>query len=802
MILNQLQLSNYKQYRELNLEFREGLVGVIGKNGAGKSTIFEAILYCLFGRDESNKALVRSSFATDPKVNVGLELAFSIADIQYRVKREFRGKALAVGAELYKNDLLIAKGVSPVNEELVKVLHMERDAFKRSVFSGQKELSELSDTSGEARKKMIRKMLGLDTLDEVQTKVGSDIRDLNSQIVGQRHNLLADEATKTLGESIQEASKLLKEKGGALIKESETLGKVEAEYKIKKQAFEAEEKRLGQHHALERAMAQARERVKGLTEQRETLAQKIASLRQQQGKLEAERSTFSTFAAEKKQLEGLEQERQKQLNKDTVSARIAEHQQQIRLVQQHLDDLKKQLADKDKTDVTFTDKQKAIVSAEIAIEVRRNELRELEKQIGGLNSSIREREEKLANLREIGSAGTCPTCLQPLLEGYERVLAELEGQINALQTNALQALETQKKSVTEAGLILKNQQNALRAEADTLLATQSRLAELARQQVLENASFQRFSANLTRDELILREIGAVHFDGDVYKQLKAKLASLEAQYLEFQKAENYLARELPASLESLKNTERQITDTSALVQTKTEELANLGYQDAVYRTAKEAFTGFDEALANQSTIVRKLEKESLELQNDIARSQEKLQANEAIKAQISDKLNEIELLRTLAEHLGIFKTEILEKVSPGISREASDLFSRITKGKYESILVNENFDFSIADGGQFYPIERFSGGEVDLANFCLRIAVTKAIMELSGSGHRLEFLAFDEIFGSQDEERRLEMMLALNYLQEQFRQIYIVSHIESLRDYFPHLLEIQFEPDGSRATWR
>ena len=75
-------------------------------------------------------------------------------------------------------------------------------------------------------------------------------------------------------------------------------------------------------------------------------------------------------------------------------------------------------------------------------------------------------------------------------------------------------------------------------------------------------------------------------------------------------------------------------------------------------------------------------------------------------------------------------------------------------------------------------------------------------MELSGSDHRLEFLAFDEIFGSQDEERRLEMMLALNYLQEQFRQIYIVSHIESLRDYFPHLLEVQFEPDGSSATWR
>ncbi len=802
MILSKLLLSNYKQYRHLELEFREGLVGVIGKNGAGKSTIFEAILYCLFGRDESNKALVRSSFAEDPKANVALELSFTIGDIQYRVRREFRGKAMAVGAEFFKNDVLVAKGVSDVNNELVKVLHIERDAFKRSVFSGQKELSELSDTSGEARKKMIRKMLGLDTLDEVQSRVGSDIRDLNSQIFGQRQNLLSEEAVKALESQIKEHAKALKEKRSELKTESGKLAKTEAEYKVKKLAFEAEEKRLGQHHALERALAQARERAKGLAEQQDALDKKIAALQQQKEKLEAERSAFSNFPAEKKQLEQLEHERQKQLNKDTVSARIMEHRQHLKISREYLDDLQKQLAEKERTDSSLTEKQLAIKAAEAEIEARRSEIQDINKQVGGLNSSIRERQEKLANLRELGAEGTCPTCLQPLLDGYERVMVELETQINALQANELQALEQQKKRVTELGLSLKDRLESLRKEADTLLAAQSRLSELARQQQLESANFQRFSANLTRDELILREIGEVHFDGEIYKQLKAKLAAQEAQYLEFQKAENYLARELPATEMTRKNTSLNILETEKQVQQSTADLAALAFQESAYHAAKEAFTGFDEALSTQSAIVRKLEKESLELQNTIDKSQEKLQVNEGIKTQISDKLNEIELLRKLAEHLGNFKTEILEKVSPGISTEASRLFARITKGKYESIRVDENFDFSIADGGQFYPIERFSGGEVDLANFCLRIAVTKAIMDLSGSGHRLEFLAFDEIFGSQDEERRIEMMLALNYLQEQFRQIYIVSHIESLRDYFPHLLEIQFEADGSRATWR
>jgi exonuclease SbcC len=649
---------------------------------------------------------------------------------------------------------------------------------------------------------MVRKMLGLDTLDEVQSKVGSDIRDMNSQIVGQRHNLLPDEAVNVLNTDLKQFAKTLKEKRLALKTEAEKLSKTEAEYRVKKQAFEAEANRLNQHHTLERAMAQARERLKGLSEQRDTLDQKITALQQQKEKLAGERTEFAQFENEKKQLQRLDIERQKQLNKDTVSARIAEHQAQIRSSQERLEELAKQLAEKDHTSAALAEKQQAIATAEADIETKRNELREIEKQIGGLNASIRERTEKLASLRAIGQEGTCPTCMQPLLEGYERVVATLDSQIHALQTEALQTLEQQKKQVTEAGMALKTRQTSLRAETDQLLGAQSRLSELARQQTTESASFQRFAANLTRDELILKEIGEVHFDDATYRDLKRKHSVEEARYLEFQKAENYVTRELPGALEALKTTDAGITESTRLVEAKTAELSALNFQEATYLAVKEAFTGFDAALATQSTIVRQLEKEALELQNDIARAEEKLQSNEAIKAQISDKLNEIELLRKLSEHLGNFKTEILEKVSPGISREASDLFSRITKGKYESILVDENFDFSIADGGQYYPIERFSGGEVDLANFCLRIAVTKAIMDLSGSGHRLEFLAFDEIFGSQDEERRLEMMLALNYLQEQFRQIYIVSHIESLRDYFPHLLEVQFAEEGSSAVWR
>ena len=803
MILNTLRLSNYKQYSHLELEFREGLVGIIGKNGAGKSTLFEAILYCLFGRDEGNKAHVRSAFA-DPKSTVELQLDFSIGEIGYRVRREFRGKALAVGAEFYKNDVLVAKGVSPVNEELVKVLHMERDAFKRSVFSGQKELSELSDTSGEARKRMVRRMLGLDTLDDAQSKVNSDLRDLSSQAAGQRQNLLADEALESLKSEMAERDKRLETNGLSLKIERQKLQEIQGKYRAEKEKFDHAEARFKLHSALHNELTQSEERRAGLSSQKENLQKKETDLRLQQAKLDQSRPEFAGYEVEKKSLETLEQERSRHINREARLVKISETREQLNINVLKLKNLSEQLTKRTTVESALAEKQKAVSDLEAEMEVKRSELRGIDQQIGGIQTSLRERKDKLNQLKQLGNEGNCPTCLQPLLDGYERALAELEYEISTLQTNQLQQLEAQKKTVTEAGILLKAKQTTTRSEADKLLQDQTRLTEIARQHTAEETQHKQLEGRLIADETILREIGEVHFDDMAYQNLKSKLAAQESHYREFLSQENYLAREFPATQNALKAAESGIAAASQKILTLTAELTTVSYDEVAYNLAKQAVADFTESFQAQTETLQTIEKTGLELQNEQSKATEKLRINERILAQISDKLEEVELLRRLTEMLGLFKTEILEKVSPGISREASDLFNRITKGKYEGIRVDENFDFSITDGGVFYPIERFSGGEVDLANFCLRIAITKAIMDLSGSSaeRRMEFLAFDEIFGSQDEERRLEMMLALNYLQEQFRQIYIVSHIDSLKDYFPHLLEVQFEAEGSTAVWR
>jgi len=49
MLIERLVLRNFKRFGDAEIRFRDGINGIIGNNGTGKSSIVEAILFALFG---------------------------------------------------------------------------------------------------------------------------------------------------------------------------------------------------------------------------------------------------------------------------------------------------------------------------------------------------------------------------------------------------------------------------------------------------------------------------------------------------------------------------------------------------------------------------------------------------------------------------------------------------------------------------------------------------------------------------------------------------------------------------------
>jgi DNA repair protein SbcC/Rad50 len=113
--------------------------------------------------------------------------------------------------------------------------------------------------------------------------------------------------------------------------------------------------------------------------------------------------------------------------------------------------------------------------------------------------------------------------------------------------------------------------------------------------------------------------------------------------------------------------------------------------------------------------------------------------------------------------------------------EASNMIRELTDGRYERMEFDENYRVRLLDRfDDSYIIERFSGGEADVASLSARVALSKIIAAQGGG--TLGFLVLDEVFGSLDAERRTNVLLALERLKRSFGQIFVISHVADVQE--------------------
>ena len=87
------------------------------------------------------------------------------------------------------------------------------------------------------------------------------------------------------------------------------------------------------------------------------------------------------------------------------------------------------------------------------------------------------------------------------------------------------------------------------------------------------------------------------------------------------------------------------------------------------------------------------------------------------------------------------------RVRPALEHEASTLVRDLTDGRYEKMEFDDNYRVRLLDRfDDSYTIERFSGGEADVASLSARVALSK-IIAAQGS-EALGFIVLDEVFGA------------------------------------------------------
>ena len=173
MIFKKLELKNFKSHANTTLDFNPGISLIVGENGAGKSSIFEAITFALFKVYSAKTItdLVRSNKNIGDKIEMMVKLTFYTNNHEYRVERGVTlAKSSKSTSELYKitngNEEIIASGNKAVDNEIEIILSMDSSTFLNAIHIRQGEIADLIDKTPATRKKLIGKLLKLEELEK------------------------------------------------------------------------------------------------------------------------------------------------------------------------------------------------------------------------------------------------------------------------------------------------------------------------------------------------------------------------------------------------------------------------------------------------------------------------------------------------------------------------------------------------------------------------------------------------------------------------------------------------------------
>ncbi len=789
MILSKLRLENFKKYSSYEIEFGEGLIGIIGKNGSGKSTIFEAIFFALYGelKNKGYKEIVRNANA-DAKDAVIVELDFEFDSAEYKVVREFRGKALSANVKLYKNSELITSGAREVTTSITSLTKMSKDAFMHTLFASQKELTSLSTLKNEDRKKMIRRLLGLEKIDFVENSLVEKSRQLGREIKAFDEVLLSSEDVKAKQEQIKEsvaAKETLQKDAQSKTKELEEIKLQEVQVKKELEIFaKTKELKLKIFSELELVKNSKNSEIINQVK----LTAELHELEHKQEHLGKLQSIKTEYAALQKQLKEQDKLKEFFLKKEGLQKEQIQLREQYAKSKSDINTLEKSCESYNEFVLNAKNLEQNIAILQDTIGTKQTIENELHAEIAGEQKQIDITNAKIAKLQELGSESACPTCTRPLLEEYDSVINSLVFVVN----------ETHQKKIDEYKKQLQNvqtQKGAFEAEkkvkekeflefSKNINIIQSKLQDLKNARDYFKIVEQKGLKN--RDEL--KELEAYCYDEKVHNNIKNSFIAMEPQYKLALSLETELKR-LAIVKSDLLSVNKKIEELKAVSQSKEAEFNLVIYDEAKHKQKLQEHDELLKIIESKTAILNNIKVQIAKIEGEIKTVQSALDNNEIQLKKVETKKDDLVDYEKIKISLAEFKTKLNAKVAPRISAIASEMYSQITKGKYQHIEVSNDFDFFIYDEGKKYPIERFSGGEIDLANLVLRIAISKTLTELSGASS-IGFLAFDEVFGSQDEARRMEILEAFHTIKEQYRQIFLISHEMEIKEMFERVVEL------------
>jgi exonuclease SbcC len=848
MIPLHLRISGFLSYHDpVDLDFRSfDLACISGQNGAGKSSLLDAITWSLFGeaRGKSNDVI---NINADVKA-AEVALTFQYEGNTYRVQRTLpRNKSTMLEFQLKNGEgwrPLTEKTTRDTQARIEQTLRLDYETFVNASFFLQGKADQFTQQNASKRKDVLSNILGLEVWEEYKNRT-AEKRKLIERDVDEIDGRIAEIDAELSEEEIRKTRLAELEAGLTQLTIARTAQESVLENIRKNAALLNEQRKLT-------STLQA-----GLERTRTALA----SLESRLAAKQADRASYADLVNRAKEIESAYKEWQnlrKDLEEwDKVALEVHEHEKERAPLLERIAAEKARLEEERRSLVAeeeeISDQSSAIsglsgdiekatkslhaaeenISRRTNLESERNAGRErqaaLKVENETLKAEMNQLKERIETLKSAEGA-TCPLCGQELSKEHRKsTLKQLEeegkekgDQYRANQketTDLAKQVASYELQVTQLSSA-ENERIRYTSEISQLTERLERLQALAKEwetsgrkrlkeveKVLENNKYaveeQKQLAKLDKE---LTKLGYDVSAHDEARQKEIDLRSVDEEH---------------SNLKSAKEVSKQIEgEIQNIEEEKRKRKEEVDEQQKQYEAAASALAQAESQSPNLDIAERelfKLREDENKARMELGGAQQRVDILKTLRTRKADFAKEREeLQQRIVQHKTLERAFgkdgvpalLIEQALPEIEAKANDLLDRLTNSqmmiefvtqeKYKDDKrkdLRETLEIRIKDGAGERNYEMYSGGEAFRINFALRLALSEILAQRKGA--RLQTLVIDEGFGSQDELGRQRLIEAINLVKNDFAKILVITHLDELKDAFPTRIEVEKTERGS-----
>ena len=672
------EFSNMFSYGEdniINFDKVSGLMGLFAPNASGKSSLFDAISFCLF--DRCSRTFKASNILNNRKSDFHCQLDFNVEGIPYYIRREARmvnnGRNVKVDVQFWRVKDGITESLNGTERRdtnsIIEQYVGRYEDFVLTALSLQGNDTLFIDKSQSERKDLMAQFMGLDIFDKLYEAANEDIKEVSALIRNfKRTDFTTELATKET--DLKESKKIVNE--------------------------------------LEVTL-------KDLNKKKEGIQNQISDLKESLTPIDS-RLELSTLEAAKGSIESKLVTNRK--DREDKEVKINEYQTLLNEVSQSIN----QHSEINGLSIDDAKKEWDLAKGKIA---------DVQQQIDKLESQYESNLDKLKHLEQHEYDPNCQYCMNNVFVkdaiATKEVVKTQESQLETLNIghHALIKATEPFADVEDVWSSLIELRNKYQKGEIIIQKTQAEWDGLGTQYELLITQLSGIKADINRynaiSETILQN-----------KEINERIKTLEIQKKEFDK---------------------DILDTNKKILQKTGEIGSI---DSFINTTKAKIREVKD-LENKNTLYTYY--------------------LDAVKKD------------------GV-PYELISKAMPVIENEVNNILAQVVDFSLSMDTDGKNINAKLVYEDQEWTLEMGSGMEKFISGLAIRVA----LINICGLP-RPNFLVIDEGFGTLDADNLSSLFMMMQYLKTQFDFIWVISHLEQMRDIVDGLIEIKKENGFSKIKF-